>query len=208
MLNIFFSFLSALYSLCSTSYLDIFFSFFQIHSFCYVLSYTICLMIQNGWSTEDCEILICSTALDKEGRYLVPRLRDLAFSVDIGYISIPFLTLLYIGIESSLKKKLLAIIGTHLLGLECCRTDYGVEPLLLGLPLLWRSEPLEQLMTCKYFFFPLQQKMNTTVYMHFTKQLWSWAASCIHVIHSILQSGRYGWYLLAGDSGYFNIVSM
>jgi hypothetical protein len=59
-----------------------------------------------------------------------------------------------------------------------------------------------------FFFSPLQQKMNTKVYMHFTKQLWSWAASCIHVIHSILQSGRYGWYLLAGDSGYFNIVSM
>ncbi|PWZ26934.1 hypothetical protein Zm00014a_023497 [Zea mays] len=29
--------------------------------------------------------VILNTALDKEGRYLVPRLRDLAFSVDIGY---------------------------------------------------------------------------------------------------------------------------
>uniref|UniRef100_A0A804NUR4 Protein kinase domain-containing protein n=3 Tax=Zea mays TaxID=4577 RepID=A0A804NUR4_MAIZE len=32
--------------------------------------------------------VILNTALDKEGRYLVPRLRDLAFSVDIGYSSI------------------------------------------------------------------------------------------------------------------------
>jgi hypothetical protein len=37
-------------------------------------------------TTDQCNFLLHSTVMEREGRYLVPRLRDLAFSVDIGYI--------------------------------------------------------------------------------------------------------------------------